>query len=36
VTNVDTRLLLGYYLIYVAGLLFLVLAVFQDTITGEE
>jgi len=35
-TNVDTRLLPGYYLIYVAGILFLVLAIFRDTITGEE
>jgi hypothetical protein len=36
VAMVNTRLLPGYYLIYAAGLLFLVLAVFQDTITGEK
>jgi hypothetical protein len=36
VTNVDTRLLFGYYLIFVAGLLLLVLAIFRDTITGKK
>lgn len=35
VTFVDTRLLPGYYLIYVAALLFLVLAFLRDKITGE-
>lgn len=35
VTYVDTRLLFGYYLIYVAALLFLVLALLHDKITGE-
>jgi hypothetical protein len=33
---VDTRLLPGYYLIYVVGLLFLVLAIFRDKIAGEK
>jgi hypothetical protein len=36
VAYVSTRLLPGYYLIFVAGLLFLVLAVLHDTITGEK
>jgi hypothetical protein len=36
ITNVDTRLLFGYYLIFVAGLLLLVLAGLHDTITGEK
>jgi len=36
ITNIDTRLLLGYYLIFVAGLLLLALAIFRDTITGKK
>lgn len=35
ITYVDTRLLPGYYLIYVAGLLCLVLALLYDKIIGE-
>jgi hypothetical protein len=35
VAYVSTRLLPGYYLIFVAGILLLVLAVIQDTITGK-
>jgi hypothetical protein len=34
-TYVNTSLLLGYYLIYVAGLLLIVLALLRDKITGE-
>jgi hypothetical protein len=36
VTYVDTRLLLGYYLIFVVGVLFLVLALLRDKIIGEK
>ncbi len=35
ITFVDTRLLTGYYLIYVAAVLLLVLALLQDTIIGQ-
>jgi hypothetical protein len=34
VTYVDSRFLLGYYLIYVAAILFLILAIFSDKIIG--
>ncbi len=36
IAYVDTYLLPGYYLIYVAGLLLLVVAIFQDKITGAQ
>lgn len=35
VTYVDTRLLTGYYLVYVAGLLLIALGLFRDRIIGE-
>jgi hypothetical protein len=35
ITYVNTHLLLGYYLVYVAGLLLVVLALLRDKITGE-
>jgi hypothetical protein len=35
IAYVNTRLLPGYYLIFVAGILFLVLAIFQDKIIGR-
>jgi hypothetical protein len=35
VTYVNSRFLLGYYLIYVAAIFFLVLAIFNEKITGK-
>ncbi len=36
IANVDTRLLPGYYLIYAAGFLLVILALFRNKITGEK
>jgi len=36
IANLDTRLLIGYYLIFVAGLLLLALAIFRDRIISEK
>ena len=36
IANVDTRLLPGYYLIFVAGLSLLILALLRNKITGEK
>jgi hypothetical protein len=35
-TYAESSLMTGYYVIFVAGLLFLVLAIFRDKITGEK
>lgn len=35
IAYVDTRLLPGYYMIYVAGLVLLLVGIFRDKITGE-